>query len=122
MTTLSHLNPANAAWSKDTVAAIQLLEVFRNSDNDIDMAVDFISQYPELAKETLKRCNRMTFRGAQKVTDIFEAVSRLGFYELYSIVSDSLTAQGINFQTPTAEKLEWDELPPQGEATKPNRH
>jgi len=98
------------------VAAIQLLEVFRNSDNDIDMAVDFISQYPELAKETLKRCNRMTFREAQKVTDILRPLA-VGLLRALQHRIRLADGQGINFQTPTAEKLEWDELPPQGEAT-----
>ncbi|HEX7653709.1 MAG TPA: HDOD domain-containing protein [Verrucomicrobiae bacterium] len=80
----------------DTVIALQFLNVFRDSDNDIDRVVEFISQHPVLAAETIRRCNNLKFHRNEYVTDIFEAVSRLGFYELYSIVSDTLTAQGLH--------------------------
>ena len=112
MQTVSQPNQPStpAALTLDAVVAMQLLAVFRDSDHDIDQVVDLVNQYPTLAVEMLKRCNRMKFHGAGPVTDIFEAVSRVGFYELYSIVSDSLAAQGI---TPAAapqpvEELDWD--------------
>ena len=71
----------------DTMAAIQLLDLFRDPDHDVDRIVEFISQDPWLTAETLKRCNNAAFRGAERTTDIFEAVSRLGFYELYGIIA-----------------------------------
>jgi len=74
----------------DGLAAIQLLEMFRDPDHDVDGIVEFISQDPRLTAETLRRCNKSTFRGTARTTDIFEAVSRLGFYELYDIISASL--------------------------------
>lgn len=76
----------------DTLTAVQLFELFRDEDHDVDRIVEFISQDPALAAETLKRCNRISFRGAERTTDIFEAVSRLGYYELYSIVAASISA------------------------------
>jgi HD-like signal output (HDOD) protein len=112
MQTVNHLNlpSAPATLPLDAVVAMQLLAVFRESNHDIDQVVELVNQHPALAVEMLKRCNRMKFHGSGPVTDIFEAVSRIGFYELYSIVSDSLTAQGI---TPAsapqpAEELDWD--------------
>jgi HD-like signal output (HDOD) protein len=81
----------------DTMAAQELLDLFRDPDHDIDRIVEFISQDPWLTAETIKRCNRATFRGAQRTTDIFEAVSRLGFYELYGIIAASI---GSQFLTP----------------------
>jgi HD-like signal output (HDOD) protein len=98
MQTTNQLQPTPQTLSLDTVVAIQLLNVFRNSDHDIDQVVAFIDQHPDLAEETLRRCNSLRFRGAEPVTDIFEAVSRLGFYELYNIVADSLTAQGLHLE------------------------
>jgi len=110
MSTPSHLNQHVAALPVDAMVAMQLLTVFRDSDHDIDQVVDFISQHPALAEETLKRCNRLKFHGHGHVTDIFEAVSRLGYYELYSIVSSSLTAQGILHEASaqTAEEQDWN--------------
>ena len=85
----SHVDPLPL----DTVAAVQLLELFRDEDHDVDRIVDFISQDPALTRETLRRCNNAMFRGAERTTDIFEAVSRLGYYELYSIITASLGAR-----------------------------
>jgi HD-like signal output (HDOD) protein len=73
----------------DSIAAIQLLDLFRDPDHDIDRIVEFISNDPVLAAETLRRCNNASFRGAERTTDIFEAVNRLGFYELYGIIAAS---------------------------------
>jgi len=77
----------------DSVAARELLELFRDPDHDIDRIVEFISQDPWLTTETIKRCNCSAFRGVQRTTDLFEAVSRLGFYELYGIIAASIGAQ-----------------------------
>ena len=114
MPSLAHINPATGTLSLDTVVALQLLSVFKNSDNDIDEVVHFISEQPALAEETLKRCNSLRFRGSEPVSDIFEAVSRLGFYELYSIVADSLTSQGIDPEAPLPPDgiFRWEQVPP----------
>ena len=77
----------------DPMAAVQLLDLFRDPDHDVDRIVEFISQDPLLAAETLKRCNNATYRGAERTTDIFEAVSRLGFYELYGIIAAAAGSQ-----------------------------
>jgi HD-like signal output (HDOD) protein len=77
----------------DTMAAIQLLDLFRDPDRDVDRIVEFISHDPRLTAETLKRCNNAVFRGAEPTTDLFEAVSRLGFYELYGIIAASTHGQ-----------------------------
>jgi HD-like signal output (HDOD) protein len=72
--------------STDALAAIQLLDLFRDPDRDIDRIVEFISNDPALTAETLRRCNNGLFWGSERTTDIFDAVSRLGFYELYGIL------------------------------------
>ena len=110
MQTANHTHLQNPAVALDAVLAMQLLAVFRDSDLDVDRVVELVNQHPLLAAEMIKRCNRMKFHGAGPVTDIFEAVSRVGFYELYSIVSDSLAVQGIApaAQAQPVEELDWD--------------
>lgn len=94
----------------DTVAAVQLLDLFRDPDHDVDRIVEFISQDPLLTAETLRRSNNATFRGAERTTDIFEAVSRLGFYELYGIIAATLGTRGSPPKSPASAESEalWD--------------
>ena len=111
MQTTNHINLQPTPLTLDAVVAMQLLAVFRDFNRDIDQVVDpGQSQHPALAEEMIKRCNRMKFHGAGPVSDIFEAVSRVGFYELYSIVSDSLAAQGVLPQVApqSTEELDWN--------------
>jgi len=89
MDNLNSFAHANGPLPLDTAVAVQLLDLFRDPDHDVDRIVELISQDPFLANETLKRCNNAFFRGKERTTDIFEAVSRLGFYEIYDIVSAS---------------------------------
>jgi len=99
MEILSHCNRPNEPLPMDTTMAVQLLDLFRDPDHDVDRIVEFISQDRRLATETLKRCNSAVFRGAERTTDIFEAVSRLGFYEVYDIIAsaaDKPTAAASN--------------------------
>jgi HD-like signal output (HDOD) protein len=77
----------------DTVAAVQLLDLFRDPDHDVDRIVELISQDPVLSAETLRRCNNVTFGTGERITDVFEAVNRLGYYEVYGIIEASLSAQ-----------------------------
>ena len=90
MQNFSNLTSHGEPVSMDTMAAVQLLELFRDPDYDVDRIVEFISQDPWLTAVTLKRCNNSTHHGTARTTDIFEAVSRLGFYELYDIISTSI--------------------------------
>lgn len=64
----------------------QLLQVFREPDQEIDEVVRLISYEPALTAEILKRCNSSYFAGQEPAGDIFESVSRLGFYEVYQMV------------------------------------
>ena len=77
----------------DTAVALQLLDLFRDPDHDVDRIVELIGQDPLLTAETLKRGGNVAFGSNGQITDIFEAVSRLGFYEIYDIVSASANAK-----------------------------
>ena len=95
---MEYLNPqkyGGAAPPADTLAALQLLDLFRDPDRDIDRIVEFISRDPSLTAETLKRCNNALYWGSERITDVFEAVSRLGFYELYGIIAASMASRTL---------------------------
>ena len=63
----------------------ELLGLFRDPDRDIDRVVELLSFDPSLTAEILKRCNGAFF-GRAPASDMFEAVSRIGFYEVYCMV------------------------------------
>jgi HD-like signal output (HDOD) protein len=87
---MNQLGNRNEPLPLDTAAAVQLLDLFRDPDHDLDRIVEFISQDPGLAAETVRRCNNAAFGSGERVTDVFEAVNRLGYYELYAVVEASL--------------------------------
>lgn len=87
------------------MVAIQLLELFGDSDRDIDRIVKLISHDPSLTAETLQRCNRGCLAGAELAEDMFEAVSRLGLYEIYSIVVGLLASRTMK---QVRAKYSWD--------------
>jgi len=78
----------NATRSPDKVAS-QLRDFFSDPDRGIERIVELIRKHPWLAAETLRRSNTVVYGGVQRTTDIYEAVNRLGFYEVYDIVADS---------------------------------
>lgn len=90
----------------DSVAALQLLELFRDPDRDIDRIVEFISQDPALTAETIRRSNNALFRGVERTTDIFEAVNRLGFYELYGLIAASIGSRPPSHRLPETDALD----------------
>ena len=72
------------------VVAVELLNLFSDPDRDIDRIVELIKHDPSLTAEALKRCNLGFMEPA---ADMFEAVSRLGLYEIYSIVLGLLASR-----------------------------
>lgn len=76
---IQHLPPA-------PIIATELLDLFKNEDHDVDRIVELISYDPSLTVEVLKRCNSAFFRGREQILDMFEAVTRVGFYEIYCVV------------------------------------
>jgi putative nucleotidyltransferase with HDIG domain len=49
--------------------------------------VELVSLDPSITVEILRRCNSAFLGGAEPASDMFEAVSRLGFYEVYTVVA-----------------------------------
>ncbi|HVY70291.1 MAG TPA: HDOD domain-containing protein [Verrucomicrobiae bacterium] len=76
--------------------ATQLLGLFGDPDRDVDRIVELIGHDPSLTAEVLRRCNSALFRGDEAVTGMFEAVMRLGFYEVYCVVSALVGARAMS--------------------------
>lgn len=64
---------------------LQLIELFRRPDADVDEIVTLLRRDPALSAEVLRRCNSTFFAGDEAVLDISEAVFRIGFYEIYQM-------------------------------------
>lgn len=65
---------------------IQLINLFRQQDADLDEIVELLKRDPALSAEVLRRCNQ-TFmdEDEEAARDITEAVFCLGFHEVYQI-------------------------------------
>jgi len=83
---VEHLAPA-------PTIATQLLDLFKNEYQNVDRIVELISYDPSLTAEVLKRCNSAFFRGREPVSDMFQAVTRVGFYEVYCVVVSMLASR-----------------------------
>jgi len=75
---VEHLPPTPALM-------IRLIELFRQPDRDVDEVVGLMRQDPAVTAEVLRRCNSSAFGNDEPVMDTYEAVFRLGFYEVYRI-------------------------------------
>jgi putative nucleotidyltransferase with HDIG domain len=66
---------------------IELLDLFKQPDRGVDRIVELIAYDPALTAEVLKLCNSAAFASDYPVEDMFEAVARIGFYEVYRLVA-----------------------------------
>ena len=107
MQNFSHYTQPVESLPTDSIAALQLLEMFRDPDRDIDRIVEFISHDPALTAETIRRSNNASFRGTERTNDLFEAVNRLGFYELYGLIAASIGSRPPSPDAHSADELGW---------------
>lgn len=71
----------------------QLLTLFKEPDRDVDEIVQLISYEPSLTAQILRTCNSACFAGERPPGDIFEAITRLGFYQVYCLVVSTFGAK-----------------------------
>ncbi|MEI9962011.1 MAG: HDOD domain-containing protein [Limisphaerales bacterium] len=76
--------------------AAELLGLFDDPDHDIDRVVELISHDPGLTVAVLKRCNSAYFSNERTILDMFDAVTRLGFYEVHCIVASLIGARAMS--------------------------
>jgi len=62
---------------------VRLISLFRKPDRDLDEVVSVMSLDPSLTAEVLRRCNSAFYGGEEQVIDVFDAIMRVGFYEVY---------------------------------------
>jgi HD-like signal output (HDOD) protein len=65
---------------------VQLLSLFRTNDPDAGKIVDLVAYDPALTTKLLCRCNSVALSLAGPVESVQEAVSHLGYNELYQLV------------------------------------
>ena len=75
--------------------ATELLGLFGDPNHDLDRIVGLIGHDQSLMVDVLRRCNSATFRGDKPASDMFEAVTRLGFYEVYCVVIALIGARAM---------------------------
>jgi HD-like signal output (HDOD) protein len=80
-----YLNDVTTLPPAPTVLS-QLLTLFREPDRDIDQVVQLITYEASLTAQVMRACNSVHFAGGQPPSDIFEAVTRIGFYHVYTLV------------------------------------
>jgi putative nucleotidyltransferase with HDIG domain len=76
--------------------ATELLGLFGNPHRDIDRIVELIGHDQSLTANVLRRCNSASFRGEEPVADMFEAIMRLGFHEVYYVVAALVGARAMS--------------------------
>ncbi len=76
---------------------IELMNLLKKPDRDIDQLVAVMSHDPSLTAEILKRCNSAFIGGEQPATDLFEATFRLGFHEVYRVASALFGSRAIQW-------------------------
>ena len=71
----------------------ELLALFREPDRDLDQVVQLIGYEPSLTAQILRTCNSVCFAGEQPTADIFDAIARMGFYQVYCQVMSTYGAR-----------------------------
>lgn len=74
---------------------VKLLDLFKQPDQSIDEIVKLIGHDPSFTAEVLRRCNTVHFGANQPAGDIAEAVTRLGFQEVYNVVLGMFASEAI---------------------------
>jgi putative nucleotidyltransferase with HDIG domain len=100
--TIDHLPPS-------PTVVVKLIALFRQTDPALDEIVSVMSLDPSLTAEVLKRCNSASYAGGENVLDVFEAIMRVGFYEVYQTAVAWFGQQAIS-QTSNSSGLDPESL------------
>ena len=86
---VKHLPPAPRVLA-------QLLPLLGRSDIDTALVVDLITHEPALTASVLQRCNSAYFGASEPACDVSEAVSQLGFNQVYRMVAAVVGSQTLS--------------------------
>ena len=98
---IDHLPPA-------PMLVMELPGQFKQPDRDMDRMVESIAYDPALTAQLLKLCNSAFYGSGQPVESVFDAVMRIGFYEIYRMVaavfgSQTMALSGVERALPVNE-------------------
>jgi putative nucleotidyltransferase with HDIG domain len=74
---------------------IRLVALFQTPDREVDEIVELMRQDPSLTAEVLRHSNSSYFGHEEPVVDVFEAITRMGFYEVYKTAVARLGSQTL---------------------------
>jgi putative nucleotidyltransferase with HDIG domain len=74
---------------------VRLIALFQQPDRDVDGIVELMRQDPSLTAEVLRHSNSAYFGQEEPIVDVFEAVTRVGFYEVYKTAVAKLGSQAL---------------------------
>jgi putative nucleotidyltransferase with HDIG domain len=74
---------------------VRLVVLFQQPDRDVDEIVELMRQDPSLTAEVLRHSNSSYFGHEEPIVDVFEAITRIGFYEVYKTAVARLGSQAL---------------------------
>jgi putative nucleotidyltransferase with HDIG domain len=77
---------------------VRLVALFQQPDRDVDDIVNLMRQDPSLTAEVLRHSNSAYFGHDEPIVDVFEAITRVGFYEVYKTAVAKLGSQTLQAQ------------------------
>lgn len=74
---------------------VKLVALFQQPDRDVDDIVNLMRQDASLTAEVLRHSNSAYFGHDEPIVDVFEAITRVGFYEVYKTAVTRLGSQSL---------------------------
>jgi putative nucleotidyltransferase with HDIG domain len=74
---------------------VRMIALFQQSDHEVKDVVELMSQDPSLTAEVLRHANSAYCCNEEPIVDVFEGITKLGFYEVYQIVVSKLGSQAL---------------------------
>ena len=65
---------------------VRMIALFQQPDREVGDIVELMRQDPSLTAEVLRHSNSAYFCLEEPIVDVFEAITRLGFHEVYQTV------------------------------------
>jgi putative nucleotidyltransferase with HDIG domain len=78
----------------------ELLRVLQQPDADMSQVVDLVAYDPSLTAAVLKLCNSAYFASDCPAENLYEAISRIGFYEVYRLVAAIIGSRTLSPSQP----------------------
>src|SRR5271170_5267418 len=75
---------------------VRLVALFQQQDREVDDIVNLMRQDPSLTAEVLRHSNSSYFGHEEPIVDVFEAITRMGFYEVYRTTVAKLGAHTLH--------------------------